>query len=184
MNHRIYEDWLFDYLDPDGNMLEEQQNTDLKRHLQTCPQCQELSAALRRVEGQLRRAPQAQPEPGFATRWQARLQEQQALRHRRQALAGLAFGAGAAFLLFGSLVILVLPWLAAPQVLFWNWLYRFFTLASYADVLGDLLAPLFQAAIGSLPLAGWVLAVGLVCEMVVLWLVSFRLATNPRRVQG
>jgi anti-sigma factor RsiW len=182
MNHRIYEDWLFDYLDPAGTMLEEQQSADLKRHLQTCPQCQDLSAALRKVEGELRRVPQAQPEPGFTMRWQARLQAEQALRHRRQSMAGLAFGVGIAFLLFGSLVILVLPWLAAPQVLFWTWLYRFFTLASYVDVLRDLLSPLLQAAVGALPVAGWVLAVGLVCELSVLWLVSFRLATNPRKV--
>jgi hypothetical protein len=188
MNHRLYEDWLFAHFDPAGNDLSAQQVEELESHLKECVSCQQLADSWRQVEAvlspavELRRPVMAEPAAGFTLRWQARLDAERARLHRRQALAVLAFYLSAAGLVFGSLLALAWPWLGSPQVLFWSWFYRLYTMLSYAGEVQEVLRPVLQAATGAIPFTGWVFLVGILCELGVLWIVSFRLITNPRRV--
>ena len=182
MNHRLYEEWLFAHLDPAGDDLSAQQAKELETHLQGCVSCQQLAASWRQVESELRRPALAEPAEGFTLRWQNRLEVERARLHKRQALAVLAFYVAAGALVFGSLLVLAWPWLGSPQVLFWSWFYRLYTLVSYASVAQEFLSPVFQAATQALPFTGWMFLVGILCELGVLWLVSFRLVTNPRRI--
>jgi hypothetical protein len=46
----------------------------------------------------------------------------------------------------------------------------------------DFFSAAFRAATGVVPVVWWVLFAGLLCELGVLWVVSFRLLTNPRRI--
>lgn len=182
MNHRLYEDWLFAHLDPSGDELSAQQVRELQAHLKDCASCQRLASSWRQVDAHLRRPVMAEPAAGFTLRFQARLEAEKARLHRRQSLFVLAFSLAAAALVFGSLLVLLWPWLGSPQVLFWSWFYRLYTMASYAGVVQEFLRTVLQTATGTVPLTGWMLIVGLVCELGVLWIVSYRLITNPRRV--
>lgn len=182
MNHRLYEDWLFAHLDPAGNDLRAEQVKELENHLKACASCQQLADSWRQVEVELRRPVMAEPAAGFTLRWQARLDAERARLHRRQALAVLAFYIAAAVLVFGSLLALAWPWLGSPQVVFWSWFYRLYTMVFYAGEVQEFLQPVVQAATGAIPFTGWIFIVGILCELGVLWIVSFRLITNPRRV--
>ena len=181
MNHRTYEDWLFDSYD-DDEQLPAQQAADLQAHLQECEDCRSLAAAWEQVEIELRQAPLLAPRPGFAMRWQANLEADRQRIHQRQTAAALLFTS------FGiaSLVILMLallwPWMRSPDVFLWVWLYRLITMLSYADALRGFLSATLQAASGAVSLAGWVFFAGLLSELAVLWVVSYRLLTNPRRI--
>lgn len=182
MNHRLYEDWLFAHFDPIGNDLSAQQVKELENHLKECVTCQQLADSWRQVEVELRRPVIAEPPAGFTLRWQARLDAERVRLHRRQSLAVLVFSLAAAGLVFGSLLVLAWPWLGSPQVLFWSWFYRLYTMVFYAGEVQEFLRPVFQAATGAIPFTGWMLLVGVLCQLGVLWIVSFRLITNPRRV--
>lgn len=81
MNHRPFEDWLLS-----DEPLSAAQTRDLYSHLASCPEC----SALMEVNVALRTAQQAQPAPGFSTRFESRLGLQRA-RQRRRALWGAFF---------------------------------------------------------------------------------------------
>lgn len=182
MNHRLYEDWLFTHLDPDGENLNPQQLKELEVHLQECTSCQQLAASWRQVEVGLRHPVMVDPAPGFAQRWQTLLDVEKARLHRRQSLAMLVFSVVGAGLVFGSLLVLSVPWLDTPKVLFWSWIYRLYTVVAYAGEVQQFLEPVLQTAREAMSFTSWMFLVGIVCELGVLWLVSLRLVTNPRRV--
>jgi len=102
--------------------------------------------------------------------------------YRRQSLLVLAFSIAGAMLLLGALAILVFPYLGSPRALLWNYLYRVFVvLRSLADM-QEALFVLLRSVGQAIPLAGWMLVLGGLSELVVFWIVSFRLLTKPRRV--
>jgi hypothetical protein len=74
------------------------------------------------------------------------------------------------------------PWLRNPSLLLWTWVYQWFSMFSYANVLQELGVSLLQGVSGIIPLAALVIGLGLLSELAVLWVVSFRLLTNPRSV--
>jgi predicted anti-sigma-YlaC factor YlaD len=182
MNHKLYEEWLFTNVEGLEGELTPDQATDLQEHLRECASCRELVEAWQEVEVQLQEAPLAAPQPGFANRWQARLEADLRRLHRRQTLAVLAFSVAGAALLLGSLALLALPWLQSPRVLLWSWIYRMFILLSFAETAGDSLGSLFESTINVVPVFWWVLFAGILSELGVLWIVSYRLLTNPRRI--
>jgi hypothetical protein len=182
MNHRLYEEWLFAYTDPSDDTLTPQQAADLRVHLQTCQDCQKLAEAWREVEVQLHHSPEMKPEAGFTQRWQTRQEAELRQLHRRQNMVVLGFASGGAALLLVSLLALVWPWLRTPSLLVWGALYQLITLYSYADSVGEAVGSLLRTTGGLVPMIGWVFLVGLVCEMAVLWIVSYRMLTNPRRI--
>jgi hypothetical protein len=177
MNHQPFEEWLLL-----GEPLGPGETAELQEHLQSCETCRELSGSLQAVEQHLRAAPLEAPQPGFATRWQARLEADRQRLHRRQSLAFLAFVVAGAVLLLASLAIEVMPLLDTPGALLWIWVYRTLRLITFADVAEDLLSNVFRTASGTIPWTGWVLFVGILTELAVLWVVSLRMLTNPRRV--
>lgn len=183
MIHQPYEDWLFA-----DEPLTEAEQAALQEHLKICEGCRQLAAAWQAVEGSLYETPVVEPKPGFTSRWQARLEadaseaDRQRL-HRRQSLLVLGFSLGAAMLLFGSLAILALPLLESPNVIFWNWVYRLMNLFTLADASQDLFGMLFEAASGLLSPLGWLIVLGVLVEMGVLWIVALRILTQSRRLQ-
>lgn len=182
MNHQQYEDWLFAYYDPIEETLTPQQVAELRTHLQTCPHCQNLADAWREMDAQLRRSPEVEPQPGFSSRWQSRLEAQSQRLHRRQSLATLGFALGGAALVLGSLVVMAWPWLSKPSLLVWGSLYQLVMLLNYADGIRQPMAAFLRSTGGLVPLVGWVFFVGVITELAVLWVVSLRLLTNPRRI--
>lgn len=182
MNHKTFEDWLFLNLEPQDGELTSEQSAALEEHLKNCESCRNLSISWRQVEHTLSQKSLVSPEAGFTARWVERQELEQKKIQRRQSLAvlGFLFAGGAA--LFGSLIIIALPWLGKPEVLFWSWIYRLTTLVTIFDPLHEVLSLLLRGTQASLSPIWLVFAAGILSEIAVLWLVLYRVLTNPRRV--
>jgi hypothetical protein len=178
MNHQPYLDWIFE----DDRLLSAQQTMALHEHLETCENCRTLAGSFKDLETALNKSELLSPEPGFSTRWQVRLQDNRNRAHRRQLITLLSLVLGGLFLLGGALVWMAWPWLRSPNLLFWTWIYQLFTIYTYADALQDLASPILNLSGGIFPWIAWVFSLGLLSELAVLWVVSFRLLTNPRRI--
>jgi hypothetical protein len=177
MTHETFETLLFS----DAPLSPEDQQS-LQAHLQTCESCRHLAAAWQAVEADLRTAPLLEPQPGFSKRWLERLEMDRQRLRRRQALAALQFYIAGAFLLLGSLLILYWPALQSPGTLILNWVSHLMLLVYFAGSTTDLLSSIVFAAVRQIPLLWWVLLAGIASELGVLWVVSLRLLTNPRRL--
>lgn len=182
MNHHTYEDWLFAHYDRDEEALAPQQAEALREHLGSCEACRLLAHSWEAMEAQLRAEPMLGPEVGFASRWHARLEADRLRTHQRQTMTALVFSSAGVVLLLGILLFLVWPSMRSPNVFLWAGLYRLFTLYAYADAARDFISTLFQTAAGVVPLTWLVIFVGLLSELGVLWIVSYRVLTNPRRI--
>jgi len=182
MNHKIYEDWLFSYLDPQEDALTADQVSSLEDHLTVCERCRTTADSWRAVEDLFRKEKVVSPKPGFVSRWQTRQRQEQEKLHRRQSLAVLIFLSGAAVVLLGSLFILSWPWLGKPEVFLWSWIYRVVSMVTLVDPVKEVVSLILRATPESFSLVWLVLAFGLLCELAVLWLVFYRVLTNPRRV--
>jgi anti-sigma factor RsiW len=178
MNHRLYEEWLF----ADQGTLSREQSAAVQEHLRDCPDCQALAGSWQEVQAVLRDPPVAAPAAGFSSRWQMRLAAERGVTHRRQTQVMLGLTIGGALALLAVLITLAWPWLQVPGVFWWTWLYRLFMLIAYAGAIQEFFLAMFRAATGDVPVVWWVLFTGLLCELGVLWIVSFRLLTNPRRI--
>lgn len=179
MNHKQIEEWLFTYLE--GDDLEIDQMDQLQDHLIDCEDCQNLVKSWREVDRYLLNADLASPSAGFTQRWQVRFERDHQLLQQRQTLAALIFALGSAFILLASLVILLLPWFGMPEVFVWGWIYRMSELMAYFESANHLVSLLMRAFSGEISPLWWILIAGLLSELAVLWLVSYRWLTNPRR---
>jgi len=180
MNHSPYIDWLYD----DAYDLSPAQAGDLRHHLKECADCRERAAALRQVESALHREPAVSPAAGFAERWQARLQEERTRAHRFQTRLILGLSLSALTTTLGLLAVLTWPYLSSFKAVLWTVAYQFLWLFSQLAGVGEFLTGFLQAMAGMIPLVGWVFAIGMVFELGVLWVVSYRLLTNPRRLEN
>lgn len=177
MNHQQFEEWLFA-----DQTLTPQEEAVLQEHLADCESCRLLAASWREVERDLRKAPVEAPVPGFTLRWQVRLEGQQRRLHRRQSVVLLGYSIAGVVLLLGSLVILLWPQLQSPEALLYTWLYQVASLVAYFSFAGVVLSSIFRTATNIVPLVWWILIAGILCELGVLWVVSVRMLTNPRRI--
>jgi len=177
MNHQQFEEWLFS-----DQTLTPQEEAVLQDHLEGCESCRLLAASWREVERDLREAPFEAPVPGFTLRWRRRLEAQQRRLHRRQSVVLLGYSIAGVFLLLGSLTILLWPQLQSPNTLFYTWLYQIVSLVAYFSFAGEILSSIFRTATNIVPLVWWILILGILSELGVLWVVSFRMLTNPRRI--
>ncbi len=119
MSHRPYEDWLLD----DAPRSPEVEQV-LQQHLAVCAQCRSLADAWAQVEAQMHRAETIGPRPGFAQRWRARREAEEAKERRRQPWTLLAVicagGLGLALILLARTVAL----LQSPAYLALTWMER------------------------------------------------------------
>jgi hypothetical protein len=94
----------------------------------------------------------------------------------------LGFSLTGTIQLLGSLVLLALPLLSSPDILIWTWVYRLISLVNYAEAVRNIFAVILGAVSGRISPVWWFIFVGVLSELLVLWVVSYRLLTNPRRV--
>jgi len=182
MNHTPYEDWLLEDPNLTGKGLSTEEHADLQDHLAQCPACQRMYQALWRVEDQLNEARMLQPAKGFRARWLARLEIDIVKKHRDQSLRLFGLSAGLALGLAIFLIYLTWPVFRTPTVLLWASVYQVLRWLSLANLAQEFLSNISVAANLNVPFSLWVFAVGMVCLICVLWLVSYRYLTNPRRV--
>jgi predicted anti-sigma-YlaC factor YlaD len=177
--HLPFEDWLLHRA-----TLNPAEKQSLLEHLRNCDSCRQLSTSLYEVESRLRAAPAVAPSPGFTNRWLARLDGERQKIHRRQTLAILLFYIGGAAVVLASLGLLAVQYFQSPVTFFWSWLYRLMTLVELVSGAEEMFRVSLRTLIGLIPLAGWVLFFGILSELAVIWFVTLRLLTNPRRVSS
>ncbi len=173
-SHRPFEDWLLG-----DDALNSLQRSQLKAHLDTCIQCQDLAAGWSAVERAVRDSRWIAPAPGFKARWLTGLPERQAKQARRQAWwIGLGL-AGAAAIVGALLLVLVGHTLLSP----WAWIVQGLNVVTDLAVWGWVVWGFCAAVVDGLPSivpAAW--GVGLVAAclgLVGLWLISlYRLAAQ------
>lgn len=182
MIHQPYEDWLLANPARSEVALSTEQTAALRDHLAACEACRQLANAVSVVESHMQRASVLAPEPGFSGRWQARLEAERARAQQRQSLGLLALSASGAVLLLGVILAISWPMIKSPGLLALITLYQASRIAMLMGSSQRFLAGLLSSTGFSLPWTAWVLVVGVVCQLGVLWIVSYRLLINPRRV--
>ncbi len=176
MNHQPYEKWLLN-----GDPLLPDEEQALRTHLAVCPGCQDLESAWKGVELKLKHAQEIAPAGGFSGRWKERLVVEQQQHQRRQSLVVLTLSLGAAGILALAMINLVYPLWRVPGLVFWTYVYQLFTFSQWLNMLQDLGAAFFTSSSQGIRLAPlWIIfAIGLACELGVLWMISVRKFMNP-----
>ena len=177
MNHKPFEDMIFT---PDGLM--DSDRVILQNHIATCEDCRLLSLAWEHVSLDLHASPQADPAPGFTTRWLQRLEADFSRQQRRQSLLILAFCILGAGLLLGALVLLAFPLAGTPREMVMVWISRAGILISTASIFQDLVTNLVKALAATISPLWLILLLGIGSLIAVLWAASVRVLLNPRRV--
>ena len=165
MDHRPYKDWLLN-----DERITPDQDRDLRVHLRNCPEC----AALARANLALRSAPVTAPAPGFALRFQTRLQAERKVQRRRSLLGFSVLAvvgiSGVFWLLFPFLPYLSLP----PTQLASLWLNNLIYIGLTARALGALGNTLLNVLAALVPPYVWVLSMLLLGGTGFLWTISIR----------
>jgi hypothetical protein len=182
MIHQPYEDWLLANPARSYETLSSKQAAALRDHLAGCETCRQLADALGAVESQMQRGSMLAPEPGFTGRWQARLEANRERVQQRQSLGLLGLSASAVILLLGVILAISWPMVKSPGMLALIALYQASKIAVLMASSQRFLADFLSSTGFSLPWAAWVLLVGIVSQLGVLWIVSYRLLVNPRRI--
>ncbi|NPV77477.1 MAG: hypothetical protein HPY59_14040 [Anaerolineae bacterium] len=80
MNHQPFENWILD----DEIELSQDQSLELKRHLETCQDCQRLYQNWQMARSFLVASPVVSPPSDFTARWQSSLAEKRVVQHKKQ----------------------------------------------------------------------------------------------------
>lgn len=176
MNHQPYRDWIFE------DTLDSLKTDALHSHLEACVECRSLVGAYHQVEHSLRTAPLVAPTQGFNLRFQARLGAERERLHRRQVGLALVFGVGGALALIILLALLFWPLLDSLNGFLWAGAYQLYLAFVFLRQAGEFLAGIARGLALALPLVVWIVALGLFTQALVLWVVSYRYMTNPRRI--
>jgi hypothetical protein len=186
MNHQPYHDWVF--VDPHRpeEALTAEETSALRAHLDECTECRQWLFAWSSVEEDLQAAPQLAPTAGFAGRWQERLAadrlRQRERLHRRQSLVILGLSMGAAFVLLTTLIFLAWPLIKSPSLFVWTSIYQLLHWASIFGATQQFLGSLLHASNAAMSPVSWIFAAGGLTLLSVLWVVSYRLLTQPRSI--
>jgi hypothetical protein len=178
MNHMPYQGWIFE----DRRTLDKADISALQSHLADCAECSALAEGLQQVEQVLRAQPLQGPTEGFTLRWQQRLEISRQQAHRRQIWLTLLVAVSGGTVLLGALAFLLWPWLKSLDLTLWAALYQVFTAYLFLSRAGEQFLLALVSAAKIIPLPIWALSIGVLCQLGVLWVVSFRLLTNPRRI--
>jgi hypothetical protein len=102
--------------------------------------------------------------------------------HRRQVKLALVGGISGALILLALLAVLFWPLLDSLDALLWAGVYQAYLAFVFVRGAGEIVAAFAKGLALVLPLAVWVLALGVLTQAMVLWVVSYRYMTNPRRI--
>jgi predicted anti-sigma-YlaC factor YlaD len=178
MNHQPFEKWLLADEPPSG-----EQALELRNHLRDCPRCRQLEASWAEVNTLFQNSEQIAPAPGFTTRWQTRLEAQQARNRRfyRQPWFYLVLNIGIASVL---LILLGLQlgraFHSSAQLL----LVKAFFLSSLltiADIAQNILS-IFLQVTEWFPIVQWAFLLGMSGFLGMLWITVGRQLVSTRSI--
>jgi len=182
MIHQPYEDWLLANPNRSEEVLSAEQSVALRDHMAACEVCRQFAIALNAVDSQMQMASMMAPEPGFTNRWKVRFAEQRIRIQRRQSLTWLGICLASAAIVLGLILMVSWPLVKSPELLVLVTIHQATRFLLLIDASRQFLVGLLFAASINIPWIGWVLAAGVVSLLGVLWVVSYRLITNPRRI--
>lgn len=182
MNHQPYEEWLF--YDPGNSkeQLSKEEVVELQEHIEGCPSCRELMRAWNEVKVELELTQLISPEKGFADRWAKRLKIIKHQEHRKQALRVFLLFLLGTGVLMGLLIVLLWPFVSSPNDVFWSAYGKFINIYSLLYVVLTSLTTIFNASLKLVPVSLWIILMGIIFELGVIWIVSYRVLTLPRRI--
>lgn len=178
MSHHPYEDLMFS-----DQELTKQDSLALHDHLQQCDQCYQLSVASQEIESLLEEAPMVEPEPGFVTRWQIRYEAEKKRSDMRQSRVMLISTWVAGLAVFAAILYLAWPMIQSPKIFLVTYLYQILSLFSLANLVQGFAAGLSSSLDYGIPWLAIVLVAGVITLLAVLWVVSLRVLTKPRRIK-
>ncbi len=180
MNHQPFEEWLLADEPPVG-----EQAIELSEHLDICPRCRQLETSWADAHQLFKESGLIAPTPGFATRWQERLQAQQQLtqklRHHRQPwlLFVLTFSIAAALLVLLGFQLWQ-TFHSTAQLLLVKAFFLSLVL-TIVDIGQDILTALFQVAV-RFPVVQWAFLLGMSGFLGMLWITVGRQLVSIRRI--
>ena len=177
MSHQHFEELIFR-----EDELSTQEAGALQEHLEKCASCNQLALSNHAVETHLKTAAMIAPAPHFVNRWQARLENEYRRSINRQNRFMVILSWSAVFVFLGALLYLAWPMLQTPKVVVLTYLYQLLGIVSLVNETQNLTSGLFDGLSGGIPVIWLVLLVGVLTQIGVIWVVSYRYLTNPRRV--
>ena len=182
MNHQNYEEWLFyDPENPD-EQLSNEEALELEEHIEGCPSCRLLLNAWNEVKVELNLAPQVSPEPGFTGRWLNHLERINHYENRKQVVRVILFSFIGISVFLGMMIVLLWPIISSPNIIFWTVYDRFSNLYSLVYIVLTSMTALINASVRFVPVSLWIFLIGIIFELGVIWIVSYRALTLPRRI--
>lgn len=178
MNHHVYSDLLFE--DPDDLSID--QRLALREHVEACEDCRRLSDAMTGLETAISQNAMMEPEPGFVSRWEIRLADKRLQMHKAQTTRTMAFVGAGLLVLASAILFLTSPWQLTPDQIVWTWIYQYFSLVTSLSSLRNVVIGLYSSVPVISPVLVAILSFGLVSELIVLWIIFYRLITNFRRI--
>ncbi len=181
MKHQPFENWLlFD------NPLAPDQARALDEHLQVCEHCRGLQQSWQGVVNLFQESPDLDPTPGFADRWQTRLQQEHQgvleSRHRWHSWITLILFANGVSLLSVLLGMTFFNTFDSLTEFLLVWVYRLTSLLTVINIFQNLLAIMIRTIPGLLPPGGWAILAAIVSSGSLIWILSIaRLARMPGR---
>ena len=177
MSHQFFEDLIFS-----TDELTIQESTMLHEHLEECSACTRLAQGLEAMEAQLMSTSMIAPAPHFVNRWEARLESETKHSIQKQNRTMILLTWGAALIFLSALIYLAWPLLETPKVVILTYLYQLLGVFSLVNTSQNLSTAVFDGLSGGIPIFWLILILGLLTEVGVICVVSFRYLTNPRRV--
>jgi hypothetical protein len=146
----------------------------LAEHIRGCEICLKADGTLRNIDESLRTAEVISPAPGFATRWEKRLEAVRTQTHHRQITITIV-GLGTALMLIGGLLIFrIWPVIQSPHLLFMTWVYRLFELYFYLGAISEFTRTVLNFTPNFLPFVVWISSFGMLSSLMLLYL-SYRI---------
>jgi len=165
--HLPFEAWIFEAHD-----LSAGQQSALREHLETCPDCQRLVLGWREVERRLEDPPELAPAPGFTLRWQRRLLERRQKIAKRQLSIALTLTAGGGALMMALMGIQLLGLLSSPWEVVVPWLNQAVAVLVWTQTARQLGGALLSNLTGVVPLGLWIALAVALAGMILLWMAS------------
>lgn len=182
MTHQPYLDWLLADPHRPEEVLTADQQVALQGHLAACAECSRMAAAWQAVDRELQAAPARGPQAGFTARWQARLDVDRQKQRRRQSMTMFGVSLGLALVLFVLLTALAWPVIQSPRLLLMTYIFQLIRWASLFGAVQQFTAGILRGVVSGLSPLGLIFSAGGLCLAAVLWVVSYRVLTDPERI--
>jgi hypothetical protein len=176
--HQSFKNWI-----TSEEPLAVEQSQELNAHLEACEECRQFDSAWHSIRRTMHAAEMVSPAIGFSARWQERQAADRLFRRKRQTRRFLAISVSIAALLFILLSIQVIDMLRNPETVGMVVLMRILSILSYAQATQEFLVSLI-ASLAKLPVLVYVLLVGFVSMLCVIWATAIQQLRRWPRVSG